>query len=263
MDCMICAGRMLLYFSKEFDSSVLGRVEYHRCDGCGFCASKTHQDMPEADWVRLNTEWHEANNRRAENPWGREKRHFNQALMLHLLSRHGLAPEGCWLDYASGQAGLSKQLRVQFGEELYSFDKFIRPESLPILESDLQKRNYNLVVNTAMFEHVRDRATLDEVESYVAEEGCLAVHTLVRGEIPADPDWMYLLPVHCAFFTNRSMDILMRQWGYSCSIYSEQAKMWIWFKTEPGMVARKAAALNKSLGWEYLHFKQGFMDYWP
>jgi hypothetical protein len=104
---------------------------------------------------------------------------------------------------------------------------------------------------------------LDEIESYVGEGGCLGIHTLVRGEIPADPDWMYLLPVHCAFFTNKSMDMLMRQWGYTCSAYNEHAKMWAWFKTEPKLIGEKVAELNQSIGWEYLHFKAGFMDFWP
>lgn len=263
MHCMVCARSMEYFFSKRFDSDSLADVEYHRCPDCGFCASKTHLDMPDAAWVRLNTGWHDANNLKVENPWGRSQRHFNQALMIHLSHRQGLIGSGRWLDYASGQGGLSRQLHAHFGLVLQSFDKFIQPTSFPITSSDLVERSYTLVTNTAMFEHARDRATLDEIESYVEEGGCLGLHTLVRGAIPSDPDWMYLLPVHCAFFTNRSMDLLMQQWGYTCSVYNEHAKMWIWFKSEPGLVAGQAAALNRSMGWEYLHFKSGFMDFWP
>ena len=219
--------------------------------------------MSEADWVHLNTNWHDANNLRTDNPWSRSQRHFHQALMIHLLHRHGIIGDGKWLDYASGQGGLSRQLHLQFGLALHSFDKYVQPTSLPIPAFELVRRGYALVTNTAMFEHVRDRQALDEIESHVGEDGCLAVHTLVRGEIPADPDWMYLLPVHCAFFTNRSMELLMQQWGYSCSVYDKNAKMWVWFKGEPGLVSKKVAELNHSMGWGYLHFKLGFMDFWP
>jgi hypothetical protein len=251
------------FFSKRFDSDSLCQVDYHRCRGCGFTASKTHLEMSDDDWVRLNTGWHDANNLRQDNPWNRSQRHFNQALMIHLMHRHGIVERGKWLDYASGQGGLSRQLHSHFGLELLSFEKFVEPTSFPVSASELQPRGYALVTNTAMFEHARDRETLDEIESYVGEGGCLGIHTLVRGEIPADPDWMYLLPVHCAFFTNKSMDMLMRQWGYTCSAYNEHAKMWAWFKTEPKLIGEKVAELNQSIGWEYLHFKAGFMDFWP
>jgi hypothetical protein len=146
---------------------------------------------------------------------------------------------------------------------LGNFDKYVEPELFSIRQSALIKRGYSLVTNTAVFEHVRDRQTLDEIESYVSDDGCLGVHTLVRGDIPTNPDWMYLLPVHCAFHTNRSMDILMRQWGYQCSIYNEHAKMWVMFKRPTQEVGSKVAQLNQLLGWEYLHFKDGFMDFWP
>jgi hypothetical protein len=219
--------------------------------------------MPDSDWVRLNTRWHEANNEKAINPWSRSQRHFNQALMIHLAHRQGLLGDGPWLDYASGQGGLSRQLHERFGLVLRSFDQFIEPTSLPIRASELVERGYDLVTNTAMFEHARDRATLDKIESYVGGDGCLGLHTLVRGSIPQDPDWMYLLPVHCAFFTNQSMALLMQQWGYTCSVYNEHAKMWLWFKSEPGTIAEQASALNRSMGWDYLHYKPGFMDFWP
>lgn len=263
MKCMICADSMQFYFQKKFDSDGLTTVEYSRCASCGFVQSSTHLDLTEADWVRLNTNWHEANNRRADNPWNRSQRHFNQALMIHLLARNGIVPAGSWIDYASGEGGLSLQLHTHFGHRLDSFDQYITPTSFALSKDDLRTRGHALVTNTAMFEHVRERDTLDRLESLVADGGCLGVHTLVRGEIPNDPNWMYLLPVHCSFFTNASMALLMRQWGYTCSVYNEQAKLWVMFKQDPEKVRTDIEQLNASLGWEYLHFKTGFMDYWP
>jgi hypothetical protein len=260
---MICSGNMVYYFSKVFATDGLGSVDYYRCIECGFCASKTHFEMSESEWIRLNTSWHDANNLRTDNPFNRNQRHFNQALMLHLLSRQKIIEPGKWLDYASGQGGLSSKLYAHFGAVLHSYDKFIKPASFPVPDSELIKSGYSLVTNTAMFEHVRHRATLDEIESYVGDTGALGIFTFVCGTIPADPEWNYLLPVHCAFFTNKSMSLLMQQWGYTCSIYSEVALLWIWFKTAPELIAEKVAKLNRAMGWEYLHFKAGFMDFWP
>lgn len=254
---------MQYYFTKVFDVYDLAEVHYWRCAGCGFVASRTHFDMPEAEWERLNNAFHGDNNARQDNPHNRNQRYFNQALMLHLMTRADLLPAGGWLDWGSGPGRLSIQLQRHFSLELDNFDGYVTPLLNPLPPERLVKRGYSLVVNTAVFEHVRDRRTLDGIESYVAPDGHLAVHTLVRGEIPADPGWMYLLPVHCAFHTNRSMQLLMEQWRYTCSVYNEHSKMWVMFRNSPEAVRRKVDGLNAVVGWEYLHFKNGFMDYWP
>lgn len=263
MNCIICNGNMNHYFVKHFDAYDLDDVEYVRCSSCGFAASATHFAMCEREWEELNERYHSDSFSRTDNPYNRNQRYFNQALMLHLLHRSGLVPSGEWLDWGSGAGSLSMQLHRHFGLRLNNFDQYMKPELFALEREDLLPRGYQVVVNTAVFEHVRSRRTLNEIESYVAQDGCLCIHTLVRGEIPADPEWMYLLPVHCAFHTNKSMDILMRQWGYQCSIYNEHAKMWIMFKHPPDEVEREVTRLNKLVGWEYLRFKAGFMDFWP
>ena len=84
----------------------------------------------------------------------------------------------------------------------------------------------------------------------------------MKGNVPQNPEWMYLLPVHCAFHTNRSMQLLMDQWGYRCSVYNEHAKLWVLFRQPPTDIEPAVAALNQAMGWRYLHYKAGFMDYW-
>lgn len=59
-----------------------------------------------------------------------------------------------------------------------------------------------------MFDHTRNRDTLDEIESRIGEDGCPGIHAPVPGEISADPEWMHLLSVYCAFFTDKSIDVL-------------------------------------------------------
>jgi hypothetical protein len=263
MKCIICSGATRYYFTKRFALYGLGDVRYSRCQDCGFVASQTHFEMSDGEWAALNQAFHSDSNAREDNPYNRNQRYFNQALMLHLMVRGNMIPRDEWLDWGSGPGRLSIQLQAHFGLKLSNFDRYMTPLLHALPAEALVQRRYSVVVNTAVFEHVRSRDTLDEIESYVARDGQLAVHTLVRGDIPADPDWMYLLPVHCAFHTNRSMELLMQQWGYTCSVYNEHSKMWIMFKKAPEDVKKGADQLNAVLGWEYLHYKERFMDYWP
>lgn len=265
MKCIICSNDMSYYFTKHFGVYGLDNVQYWRCPVCGFVASITHFEMSDEDWARLNVKFHNDNNAREDNPYNRNQRYFNQALMLHLMVRIGMLPSQDWLDWGSGTGSLSVQLQKMFSLKLLNFDAYIQPLIYPLSQKDLKELmgRSTLVVNTAVFEHVRSRDTLNEIESYVSNDGCLAVHTLVRGQIPNDTKWMYLLPVHCAFHTNRSMQMLMEQWNYTCSVYNEYSKMWVMFKKSPHEVNEKVAELNSTLAFEYLHFKNGFMDYWP
>lgn len=259
MDCIICNAPMGYFFSKHFSGFDLGRVDYWKCPDCGFCASKTHFEMDESRWERLNNDFHAESNQREDNPHNRNQRYFNQALMLHLMQRHSLLSDGPWLDWGCGVGSLAGQLQGHFDIHLSTYDKYVRPEINALQADELRPRGNALVVNTAVFEHVRERATLDEIESYVAADGALAVHTLVPEAVPKDPEWMYLLPVHCAFHTNRSMQLLMEQWGYRSSVYNPDAKLWVMLREDK---AEGVEALNRFMGWRYLHYKNGFMDYW-
>jgi len=250
------------YFSKPFGDFGLSDVDYLKCMNCGFCASETHFEMSDTKWGDLNNEYHSASHLRTDNPYNRNQRYFNQALMLSLSVNKNLISEGSWLDWGCGIGKVSMLLDEFFGITLRTYDKYYSPDINEIAEKELVSRSFDLVLNTAVFEHVRSRSTLDEIESYVAEGGCFAIHTLVPEAVPKDPEWMYLLPVHCAFHTNRSMQLLMDQWGYQCSVYNEHAKLWILFRQDAEQIGSVVTQINKSLGWEYLHFKAAFMDYW-
>src|SRR5688572_21844342 len=167
MNCIICAGPMQYHFTKVFDVYGLEKVDYWRCGYCGFAASKTHFDMSDAEWERLNLAFHNDNNAREDNPHNRSQRYFNQALMLHLMTRSGMLPTGKWLDWGSGPGSLSIQLDRVFSLRMDNHDAYITPLIHPVASGDLARRGYRLVANTAVFEHVRNRATLDEIESYV------------------------------------------------------------------------------------------------
>ncbi len=253
---------MRFYFSKKFNAYDLTQVDYWQCSHCGFCASKTHFDMSANEWNKLNDVFHSKSHFAEDNPYNRNQRYFNQSLMLSLMVKRGLINEGNWLDWGCGIGAVSRLLKDYFNLNLLTYDKYFTNQVNSITTKELTPRSFDLVVNTAVFEHVRGRDTLDEIESYVRDTGRFAIHTLIPENVPQDPDWMYLLPVHCAFHTNRSMEILMNDWGYECSVYNEHSKMWVLFREKADAIKSDVDKLNKSLGWEYLHLKKGFMDYW-
>ena len=91
----------------------------------------------------------------------------------------------------------------------------------------------------------------------------MILHTVVCENIPHDQDWFYFQPpVHCAFHTNKSMDILMKQWGFNSSIYCIIGKIWILFKKEPENLVDKINSINKEFQKEIIFYKKGFVDYW-
>jgi len=259
MDCIICNSKMSYYFTKNFEVYGLKSVDYHICNNCGFFASKTHYGMSKQEWEELNLKFHNDHNIR-NNPYNRNQRYFNQGLLLHLMIKSNFFSNEEFLDWGSGAGSLSKISNHFFEINIKNYDKYFEPELNKV--SELKKRNFDLVISTGVFEHVTDRETLDEIESYTLPTGALAIHTLVPERIPKDSEWMYLLPVHCSFHTNKSMGNLMKQWGYLCSVYNEHSKMWVLFKEDMLMIKLKVELMNKKLGWNYLKFKEGFVDYW-
>ena len=100
----------------------------------------------------------------------------------------------------------------------------------------------------------------------VAKDGVLMLHTVVCENVPKDPNWFYITPiVHTAFHTNKSMSILMKQWGYAASIYSPQAKSWFLFKKDCHQVNWLEALVgevNREMQTQYFYYKPCFVDYW-
>jgi hypothetical protein len=265
---------MEYYFSKTYTEEPfatymknIGKVDYCKCNNCGFVFSETHSKLPTKDWEKLNLEYHhysemmkaQRNPDRPANP----SPYFQQAATINLLIKNGIIDSSAMLDFAGGYGTLSKILYKYFGQKLFIFDPYVQLESSEYISSDKLDK-YKVVVNSAMFEHIISRETLDELNSLVDDDGCLMIHTLVCERIPKDPDWFYLKPpVHCAFYTNKSMEILMQQWGYTSSIYCPVSKSWILMKKERVQdLPEKIEAINIELQQDYLIYKKEFVDYW-
>jgi len=265
---------MEYYFSKTYTEEPfatymknIGKIDYYKCKNCGFVFSETHRNLSAEDWEKLNLEYHHYSemmkSRRDDNRPANPSPYFQQAATINLLIKNGIINQTAMLDFAGGYGTLSKILQKYYDRKLYIYDPYVQLESSDyIATKDLGK--YKVVVNSAMFEHIISRDTLDEVNNLVDDDGCLIIHTLVCERVPQDPEWFYMRPpVHSAFHTNKSMEILMKQWGYVSSIYCPVSKSWILFKKEIiDNIENKIEAINVELQQDYLLYKRGFVDYW-
>ena len=270
MNCLICGSATAHYFSKTYTEPPfadfmreIGEVQYHRCPTCGFVLSKTHSELPLDEWARLNQACHHYFENPENERKGNQPPYAEQAMMINLLGRNGVIDTSNMIDYAAGYGTLSRVLEKYYDLRLPIFDPYVQGTEPGRYIPAANLRAYRTVINSAMFEHVLRRSDLDQVNRLVAGDGCLIVHTVVCEHIPNDPDWFYLRPpVHTAFHTNRSMNILMKEWGYQSSIYSPRGKCWVLLRKNVDSVAPICAALNRELQADWFFTKSGFVDYW-
>lgn len=186
------------------------------------------------------------------------------ATIVKLAKSNLLVRELPWVDYGCGDGKLANLL-TECKLLTLKFDRYMFLGSKGYLtEADLTSTKYSVVINTSVFEHVRSIETLDKIAGLIAEAGVLALHVLVRESIPQDPTWFYLLPIHCAFYTNKSMQILFDRWGFDSSVYHLESRMWFWFKKNDDALStfKKIIEQEKVAGINEFYFKKGFMDYW-
>ena len=273
MNCLICNSVANYYFSKDHPAypgspyQITLKVDYCKCIECGFVFSRTHQEMDNSEWLELNSSWHHAfensNSIRSNN----QPPYSDQALALMILNKNKIINLNDALDYAAGYGTMANILFKYFGKEIKIYDEYVfnSNSNIQYIGKDSLKK-YEVVVNSAMFEHILKREDLDSINGLVHADGVLMLHTLVCENVPRDPNWFYLEPlVHTAFHTNKSMEILMKQWGYSATIYSPQAKSWFLFKKGfPNISILESLILkiNGELQANYFYYKNGFMDYW-
>lgn len=217
-------------------------------------------------WVELNNSWHHAFESGAFGKNINQPPYASMALATKLLVVSGLINMASSIDYAAGYGSYAKILKKYFNETIYKYDPYVTgvKDDFYVETEDLQK--YDFVANSAMFEHILARSDIDAVNDLVSNQGVMMLHTQIREEIPCDPSWFYLEPhVHCAFFTNKSMQILMDQWGFGASLYSPEARVWFLFKNDhPHFkeIESIGEGVNIELQRKYFFFKNGFVDYW-
>lgn len=265
MKCIICSSQMSFFFSKSFDTYDLAQVDYWKCQSCGFVISKTHADLSDSDWKKLNYKYHNSflgKNFNTDDPRWINRLNV-QAEIIDDLVNLGVLPNTKWLDFASGDGKLSALLKNKYKLTLLNYDKYTPTGDNFLAEKDLTPLGFDFVITTSVFEHIVKRDDYDYIASLITKDGIMGLHTLVREDIPNDPNWFYLLPVHCAFHTNKSMNLLLQQWGYKSSIYNVDARLWLFFKSKSDNIETMIAKANKrALSKPKYLFKNGFMDYW-
>ena len=272
MNCLICNAASNYYFSKEYTEAPynilmkkIGIIDYYKCVNCGFVLSKTHAELDVEAWVELNFKAHTIFEigKDEKDKIVNQPPYADQALMLVVLAKKGIIDITNMVDYAAGYGTLSKFLSSYFNIELQVYDPYVQDDDKSKYVSTENLEKYKTVLNSAMFEHILNRVDLDTVNNLVTDDGCLILHTLISENIPQNPDWFYLKPpAHTAFHTNKSMGILMEQWGYQSSIYCPKSKSWILLKKDRESLQNTIAIINKELQTDYLYYKKGFVDYW-
>jgi len=253
--CFVCETPMEPAFTKTFTWHDLGDVAYVRCPDCGFVASETHAAMSEEAWADLNHAFHierdpAANRSSAARAMARLEGYASA--ITDAAGAGAIDLIGSWLDYGCGEGTLASLIENSVEKTVLRYEPYMPRSEGPWV--DRAGGGHSLVVNTAMFEHVLDRKSLDDVVNALGEDGVLALHTVIGPKVPDDPDWFYLLPPHTAFFTNASMRLLCEQWGFSTSAYHVPGKLWL-FARNPA----RLAALKGREGWLVA---DGFLAYW-
>jgi hypothetical protein len=261
MNCYICDALTGHYFSKRFDRFGLDTVDYQRCPQCGTVFAKTLLEMPESQWRAVCEQYHGSYRGSDENPddpnW-RLRLEQQAEVLLKLAERGVVSRQAPWLDHGCGEGELASILDARIGD-IACYDRYW-PGRDYLQESALIPGHFCVVISTSTLEHLHSRTGLNELAGLVTEDGCLVLHTLVRGEIPRDPDWFYLLPVHTIFYTNRSMIRLFEQWGFRSSLYVVEARLWVWFRKPLKPILKALGNLISLPGWQAT---DGFLAYWP
>ena len=270
MKCIICNSDSNYYFSKTYSENPfdefmreIGKVDYHKCTRCGFVLSKTHGELDESKRNKLNSLFHHYIENQENEKKSNQPPYAEQAMMLSLLGKNGIISTDSMVDYAAGYGTLSNILAKYHCLELPIYDPYVQSDNSRRYIDESELKTYKTVINSAMFEHVLRREDLDRVNNIVDRDGCFIIHTVVCEKVPNDPNWFYLRPpVHTAFHTNKSMEILMGQWGYRSSIYCPQSKCWVLLRGNIEAIGKKIAILNQELQSNWFYCKNGFVDYW-
>lgn len=274
MKCLICKAEAEFFFSKRYNEEPfksfmeeIGEVQYYKCPNCGFTMSKTHYEMDTQQWEKLNLDYHTYSEKKKSKSQKRGELnpppYLDQAVLLKTLSTNNIIDTESILDFAGGHGTLSKIVDKYFNISLPIYDPYMNEENGRTYISKEDLKVYKSVINSALFEHITSREDLEEINQLVDQNGCMIIHSVIAENIPNDVNWFYIkIPVHCTFHTNRSMEILMEQWGYKCSLYCPISKCWILFKLKPENIKEKIEAINKEFQAEYLIYKDGFVDFW-
>lgn len=251
MKCFVCGGEMSPFMKKFFGMEHLDTCEYVRCENCGLVIAKTLYEMPRSRWEKLNRECHAAYQNTdaldVDPRW--LERLQAQAKVLNELVNVGIIEKSARaVDYGAGDGKLSDMCKPW----LMKFDEYMaRPNENYLTE--LKPASFDFVITCSVFEHLLGAADVEKIFALLKSDGIMALHTLICEEIPRDPNWFYLQPVHCTFWTNAAMKIIFRQYNFKACAYHVESRLWLMFRD-----AERILRLKNS---EWI-LAEDFVDYW-
>lgn len=260
MKCFICDQEMTKYFVKKWQEGMVG--EFVRCPNCGMVINKTMYEMPIQEWMKENKELHseyQGTNEMKYDPKWLDRITMQGEAILQLYSLDIFPLTGRCIDYGCGDGKLADLVNRK-QQLILKYDKYMGQGKEGYLEDkEVKASGFDVVICCSVLEHLIGKAEVQKVFDLISNEGVLCLHTLVCEEVPKDPDWFYLLTVHCTIWTNRAMEILYRNNGFIGCAYNLEAQMWFMFRNKE-QFQRLQNVKHKLIGTWF--FSDGFVDYW-
>lgn len=258
MTCFVCGGEMRPFMEKSFGMKNLDACEYVRCENCGLVVAKTLYEMPHEQWENLNRECHAAYQNTDAldvDPRWLERLQAQAKVLAELINCGVLDKSARAVDYGAGDGKLSNYIAAQIQSPwLKKFDAYMaRPNENYLSAEDLTPETFDFVITCSVFEHLLGAGDVEKIFALLKSNGTMALHTLVCEEIPRDPNWFYLQPVHATFWTNAAMKKIFAQYNFKACAYHVEARLWLMFRD-----VEKSARLKNS-SWI---LADDFVDYW-
>ena len=265
MNCFVCGAEMKHFLEKNFGMNHLGKCEYVRCENCGMVVAKTLYEIPHDEWSALNYECHsklfggELDIEIIDPQW--IQRIEMQAELFAKLVNLGVF-KSYWrtIDYGAGDGKLADKVNTKLKKIwLKKFDAYMKPLDENYLSAEeVTPSTFDFLTTSSVFEHLLgNQGDVEKIINLLKPEGVMALHTLICDEVPQDPNWFYLLPVHCTVWTNKAMAIVYKKFGFKGCAYNLETRMWFMFRNVADFENLKAAQLNGT--WQ---FDENFVDYW-
>lgn len=263
MKCFICYNNMNNYFQKTMVMNHHSiNCQYVKCNNCGLVINKTYYEMGDEERSIINSECHEyqgSESNIVDPKW--LDRLQRQAQLFAKLFELGFFTENMQVvDYGCGDAKFSNYVKKICGIDwVKNYDKYMVTNTY-LSSYNMTSIKFDVVVTCSVFEHLIGMKDIDEIMSYLKDDGILCLHTLICEAVPNDPQWFYLLPPHCTLWTNKAMSILFEKYKFVSCAYSPTAKMWFFIRNRRKQ--NLLENLKKSFDEKELLIDDRFIEYW-
>ena len=266
MNCFVCDGKMTPFIEKDFEMENLGKCEYVRCEDCGMTVSKTLYEMSHEKWVALNNECHEKlfhgelDTEKIDPHWT-ERLEVQAQLFAELVKRGVFKSDWRTIDYGAGNGTLANKIKSKLKKDwLKKFDAYMAEDESYLSVEEIKPASFDFLVTSSVFEHLLgNQGDVEKIIGLVKDDGVMALHTLICDEVPQDPNWFYLLPVHCTMWTNKAMAKVYKKFDFKGCAYNVESRMWFMFKKLSDFKNLESEVKTLPGTWQ---LDENFVEYW-